>query len=283
MATETQLIRNISDTALWAAVYRARETERPDAIFRDPFARRLAGERGEVIARSLPFSDRATWAWVTRTYLFDYFIMEQLERGADMVVNLAAGLDARPYRMALPSSVRWIEADLPGILDYKEEILGSEKPVCVLERIRLDLANVKDRKDVFGRLGRESQKAVILTEGLLIYLPAQDVATLAEDLAAAPGFQRWILDLASPGLVRMLQKNMGAQLAGAGTLQFGPWEGPEFFTPHGWQPLEVASPLKTAAKLKRLSWGMHLASLLPASNGRQGSRPWSGICLLGKR
>lgn len=47
-------IRHISDTALWAAVYRARETDRKDALFRDPFARRLAGERGEQIARANP-------------------------------------------------------------------------------------------------------------------------------------------------------------------------------------------------------------------------------------
>src|SRR5947209_10178965 len=40
-------IRNISDTARWAAVYRARETERADAVFLDPLARKLAGERGE--------------------------------------------------------------------------------------------------------------------------------------------------------------------------------------------------------------------------------------------
>ena len=44
------MIRNISDTALWAAIYRARESDRPDALFRDPLARRLAGERGgEVV------------------------------------------------------------------------------------------------------------------------------------------------------------------------------------------------------------------------------------------
>jgi O-methyltransferase involved in polyketide biosynthesis len=46
-------IRNISDTANWAAVYRARESERPDALFRDPFARRLAGELGERIFETL--------------------------------------------------------------------------------------------------------------------------------------------------------------------------------------------------------------------------------------
>jgi O-methyltransferase involved in polyketide biosynthesis len=36
-------IEHISDTARWVAFYRAMETERPDAIFRDPFARQLAG------------------------------------------------------------------------------------------------------------------------------------------------------------------------------------------------------------------------------------------------
>ena len=60
------LIRNISDTALLAAVYRARETERKNPLFRDPLARRLAGQRGDQIAASIPFSDRNAWAWVIR-------------------------------------------------------------------------------------------------------------------------------------------------------------------------------------------------------------------------
>src|SRR5579859_5459056 len=123
MSQAEPVIRNISDTACWAAIYRARETERPEALFRDPFARKLAGARGEEIATSIPFSERQTWAWVTRTYLFDQFISEQVAVGADMVVNLAAGLDARPYRMPLPANLRWIEVDLPELLDYKERIL----------------------------------------------------------------------------------------------------------------------------------------------------------------
>jgi hypothetical protein len=40
--------------------------------------------------------------------------------------------------------------------------------------------------------------------------------------------------------------------------------------------------LKTAAKLKRLSWWMRLLALFPDSKGAQGSRPWSGVCLLVK-
>ena len=106
MSTREPLVRNISDTALPAAIYRARETERPNAVFRHPFARRLAGERGDQIAKSMPFSKRATWAWITRTYAYDEFIKQQVGDGVDMVVNLAAGLDARPYRMSLRRRIR---------------------------------------------------------------------------------------------------------------------------------------------------------------------------------
>jgi methyltransferase (TIGR00027 family) len=158
VAQAEPLIRNISDTALLAAVYRARDTERQDALFRDPFARRLAGKRGDQIADSIPFSDRNAWAWVTRTYMFDQFIAEQCQQGMAMVVNLAAGLDTRPNRMALAPTLQWIEVDLPGILSYKEEILASEKPACSLERVRLDLSDAAARRELFAQLDVESPR-----------------------------------------------------------------------------------------------------------------------------
>ena len=40
---------------------------------------------------------------------------------AAVVVNLAAGLDARPYRMPLPSSLLWVQVDLPAILAFLPE------------------------------------------------------------------------------------------------------------------------------------------------------------------
>jgi O-methyltransferase involved in polyketide biosynthesis len=61
MAENEPLIRDISDTARWAAIYRAWETERPDAIFRDLFARRLAGERGAQIAQTLEAGNPNAW------------------------------------------------------------------------------------------------------------------------------------------------------------------------------------------------------------------------------
>jgi methyltransferase (TIGR00027 family) len=280
MSGPEPLIRNISDTALWTAFYRASESERPDAIFHDPFARRLAGPRGEQITGSFPGRERHAWAWVTRTYLFDRYIDEQVKQGADMVVNLAAGLDARPYRMTLPPSLRWVEVDLPDLLDYKEEILKNETPVCELEHVRLDLSDEPARRSLFARLGSQASKVLIVTEGLLIYFTADRVAALARDLAQPFSFQRWALELASPGLLRLLQKQLQPQLdKGGARIQFGPAEGPLFFLPYGWKPLEVHSLLKTAARLKRLSLGMRLLSLLPESKAEQGQRPWSGICL----
>jgi methyltransferase (TIGR00027 family) len=281
MAPADPLIRNISDTARWAAIYRARETDRPNAAYRDPFARRLAGERGDEIARSMPFSEQATWSWVTRTVLFDQFVNEQVRAGVDMVVNLAAGLDARPYRMELPPSLQWIEIDLPEILAYKEEILAPEKPRCRLERIRLDLAQIDERRRVFAALGARSKNALVITEGLIIYLTAEQVGELAIDLAKQPSFRHWVTDLCSPGLLEMLQKNLNPHLAAANApLQFGPEEGPPFFDKFGWRATDIRSLLKTARRIGRLTLFMRLLSYLPESHGKQGKRPWSGVMLL---
>ena len=58
--------------------------------------------------------------------------------------NLAAGLDARPYRMDLPPSMQWMEIDFPEIISYKQEILSADQPRCHLERVALDLSQVAD-------------------------------------------------------------------------------------------------------------------------------------------
>lgn len=277
------LIRNVSDTALWVAVYRAQETERPDAHFRDPFARRLAGERGEQIARSMPLGRDNDWSIITRTWLGDDLINGQIKDGVDMVINLAAGLDSRPYRMQLPPTLKWVEVDLPEILAYKTEILRNEKPVCSLERIPLDLSNAPARRELFAELGRRANKILINSEGLLIYLNSEDVAGLAKDLAAPATFQSWILDLASPGLLRMLAKRMHKQLSQAAPFKFAPPEGPDFFIPYGWKPADVRSLLKNAARLKRLTLILRLFALLPETGKSRRDRPWSGVCLFKKQ
>ena len=276
-------VRNISDTARWAAYFRAEETRRPDALFRDPFADRLCGQHGVDIANTLPDGNKHAWAWVTRTYLFDHFIHQELQQGVDLVLNLAAGLDARPYRLTLPAALAWIEVDLPEILAYKEEILANEKPTCALERVRLNLADGDARRALFAGLNRRAKKILVLTEGLLIYLTEEEVARLARDLSSGASFERWIMDFGSPGLLKMMQKTTGKHLSKVGApFKFAPAAGPGFFTPHGWVPVEVKAILETAAKFKRPPFFLRLLARLPERKGPAGNRPWSAVCLFRK-
>ncbi len=99
-------IRDVSDTALWVAVYRAMETERPDALFRDPFARRMAGARGKMIAASIPFRHAMAWSIIVRTAVIDEVILRCVAQGVRSVLNLGAGLDTRAFRLPLPPSLR---------------------------------------------------------------------------------------------------------------------------------------------------------------------------------
>jgi methyltransferase (TIGR00027 family) len=281
--SEAPLIRNISDTAAWVAIYRAMESERDDAVFRDPYARRLAGTRGEQIMEKIAVAKRHAWSYVARTYLIDTYIAQEVAAGADMVINLAAGLDTRPYRMQLPPSLQWVEVDLPELIAHKEEILRGERPVCKLERVRLDLSDVNARRALFVELGSRAKRVMVVSEGLIIYLTAEEACGLGKDLAAQPNFQRWAIDLVSPRLLKMLQKEIGSRLSEAGApLKFAPEEGPAFFTKCGWKPIEVNSMLHTAAKLKRLPFLYRLFAFFPDSKGTKPSQPWGGAVLLGR-
>jgi hypothetical protein len=86
-------------------MYRAMESERPDAIFNDPFARRLAGERGVEILGSMPRARSLAWPMIVRTAVMDEIILRCVGRGARTVINLAAGLDARAFRLGLPATL----------------------------------------------------------------------------------------------------------------------------------------------------------------------------------
>jgi len=130
------LIQNVSDTAFWIAHCRAVETERHDALFRDPLAGLLAGERGKAIAETMPRPFITSWTVAIRTRIIDDYIRAALEDGVDTILNLGAGLDTRPYRMEVPEGLLWVEADYPHMMEWKEERLVNEKPRCRLERVK---------------------------------------------------------------------------------------------------------------------------------------------------
>jgi O-methyltransferase involved in polyketide biosynthesis len=196
-------------------------------------------------------------------------------------VNLAAGLDTRPYRLPLPPDLKWIEVDQPGLLAEKTALLAEHRPVCSLERVPLDLADEAPRRAFFQDISRGQDRVLIVTEGLLIYLSEAQVGRLATDLAAQPKFEAWVLDLTSPRLLRIIQNDWGKALReGGAPMQFAPEAGPAYFAAHGWQATDVRSTLITAARLKRLPLFLRILAALSGAGTFHPRRPWSGTCLL---
>ena len=148
------MINDVSDTAFWVASYRATETERPDALFHDPLAGRLSGERGREIARTMPRTAMTGWTVIMRTLIIDDYITQAVAEGVDTILNLGAGLDTRPYRLNLPPTLRWIEVDYPHLIEFKERELANEKPQVQLERVKIDLANRARRQEFLAGIER---------------------------------------------------------------------------------------------------------------------------------
>ena len=278
-------IENVSDTARWVAVYRAMESARPDALFHDPYAERLAAERGHQILDSLKHGRTYAWPMIVRTAIFDEIILAAVQkRGVDLVVNLAAGLDARPWRLPLPPELHWVDVDLPGILNYKTDMLRDEKPVCRYEVVTLDLTDVGARRELFARLGAGSKRAIVVAEGLLIYLDPEQVTALATDLHAQPSFQEWLIDLGSPELLKRMSRTWGKSVAAGGApFKFAPAEGTDFFRPCGWREAQYRSTWEEAQRLTRTmqgAWRWNLIGRLMPKSRREKFRRFSGNVLL---
>ena len=247
------LIKGVSDTAFMVAAWRAAESERPDALFHDPFAARLAGEQGRAIVASL-HGFLGGWQVVIRTLIIDDLIQKAVVAGADTIVNLGAGLDARPYRMALPESLRWIEVDYPEVIDWKADKLAGDRPRCRLDRVKLDLADLAARRALFADLGAASSKILIVTEGVLPYLTTEAVATLADDLRTIRGGNvdvSWIVDYFSPETMRYRKLIGVSRQMRAVPFQFEPGNWFGFFAEHGWKLAEMRYLADEAVRQRR--------------------------------
>lgn len=243
-------IEHVSDTALWVAVYRAKETERPDALFKDPFAAILIGERGRKIAASMPYKKIMAWVMAIRTTAIDRLVLQAIEMGADTVINLGTGLDTRPYRMSLPPELNWIEVDFPHIIELKNEKLRGEKPVCHLRRIALDLSQREDAQALYRELAAQTKKALVITEGVIPYLTHEQAQALAEDLHACPSFAYWVQDFYEPRFIQRTRAIWGRHLRSA-PFRFtaDDWFG--FFGKLGWKAKCKITASDEAHRVKR--------------------------------
>ena len=273
-----ELIENISDTALWIAAFRARETARADAVFKDHLADKLAGKKGHQIVDATPNSAAMAYAMVARTTAIDRLVMDTISMGIDTVINLGAGLDTRPYRLSLPPQLQWIEVDFPHLVQYKEERLKDDLPVCRLERIGADLSREKERQTLLQQLGTKTTRALVITEGVIGYLTNEEAGKLAADLASVSGFEYWIMDLSQGRYRRNRRSRQLNEILKNTPIRFTHPRPIDFFSNYGWKIHTYIGILDETERIGRpfptlFPWNI-LLKLFPKTIRRLGNKTY---------
>ena len=171
----------ITETAYWMTQWRARASERrPDLIY-DPFASIILENS---ISSSVSFKESNDWIFLTRTKLMDRRIESLIERAEiNIVINIAAGFDMRPYRMRLPHSLRWIEIDLAEVLQNKDRIFDGVEPKCILQRVYLESIEIECLSRCITNLNLKGLRCLFVVEGLFVYLNAKQITAILKSIS----------------------------------------------------------------------------------------------------
>jgi methyltransferase (TIGR00027 family) len=200
-------ITHVSDTALMVAACRALETDSPDGFVRDPFAGRLAVERGMSMFDALPHPQMMRFGIGVRSRFMDELVLEALaSEKIATVLSLGCGLDTRPWRLEVPPELRWIEVDFVDMLDYKNTLMSAETPRCRREFIAADVNDASQRRNIYAAVG--PAPALMITEGFLMYLPGATVHAVAAETWRESGIAHWMSDITTTAFMKAISMNM---------------------------------------------------------------------------
>jgi len=184
----------LASTACWIAAVRARESERSDRLFHDPWAAMLSGEEGQAWReRATGGKDEGEVGLVIRTHFFDDFLLRVTrEHTVRQVVIVAAGMDTRAFRLAWPQETHLFELDLPQIFERKEHFVAGAVPACRRQVVGVDL-NDASWLDPLQQAGFDPGLRVVwLLEGLLFYPPAEGVTRLFDEITTLSAVGSWL-------------------------------------------------------------------------------------------
>ena len=183
---------SVGSTAVMVAAARAVETERPDALIRDPYAKLLVTNAGANVlwerlldpsiaakvegidADSAVHLEHMRSYQAVRTNFFDTYFSDAVADGIRQVVILASGLDSRAYRLDWPAGTSVYEIDQPQVLAYKSTTLAENgvSPSADRREVAIDLR--QDWPAALCAAGFDpAARTAWLAEGLLMYLPAE--------------------------------------------------------------------------------------------------------------
>ena len=193
-----EITESVGATALGVASSRAAETRSENPLIRDPFAQVFLDAAGDGVwnwhsAQQLPaevveaeplvpLQMQAMVSYMAcRTSFFDNFFLDATRAGIRQAVILAAGLDARSWRLPWPDGVTVYELDQPKVLDFKASTLAEhgDEPACHRVAVPVDLRH--DWPAALREAGFDaSEPSVWSVEGLTPYLPAAAQELLLE-------------------------------------------------------------------------------------------------------
>jgi len=207
---------SVGATAVMVAAARAAETERPEPLIDDPYAKILVAGAGNgawqyiaddgFVAKVTesdpeigPLFEHMKNYQAVRTHFFDAFFAAAVDAGIRQIGILASGLDSRAFRLPWPAGTTVFEIDQPLVLAYKSSTLASHgvQPTADRREVPIDLR--QDWPTALTHAGFDAdQPTAWLAEGLLMYLPAD-----AQDRLFAQ-----ITELSAPGS-RVAAESMG--------------------------------------------------------------------------
>ena len=187
------ITEGVGATALGVAWARSQETSSECALFTDTYAQRFidaASARGwqlppsHMAERIRAISNYAA----SRTKWFDDFFVAASAHGIAQAVILAAGLDARAWRLPWGDDSVVYEIDQPKVLAFKAETLIDDQPAARYVPVPIDLR--QDWPTAMRDAGFDPEQPTSwAAEGLLPYLPAEGQDLLFERIheLSAPG------------------------------------------------------------------------------------------------
>jgi methyltransferase (TIGR00027 family) len=183
---------SVGTTAVMVAAARAVETEQPDALIRDPYAKILVTNSGAdvlwqamldpAVAAKVEALDAESAAHIqhmrgyqaVRTNFFDTYFADAVAAGIRQVVILASGLDSRAYRLDWPAGTTVYEIDQPQVLAYKSTTLSENGVTPSADRREVAVDLRQDWPAALRAAGFDpAARTAWLAEGLLMYLPAE--------------------------------------------------------------------------------------------------------------
>jgi methyltransferase (TIGR00027 family) len=254
-------------TSRWIAAARANESARPDRLFNDPFAAALSGGVGATSPyQPAPAAlDAATLRAIQafgvpylaiRTRFLDDLLLRAVAEGVRQVVILAAGMDARAFRLPWPDGTTIYELDRPEVLAAKAATLAGALPRCRWQTVGVDLAEPAWPEALAAAGFDPREPSAWLVEGLLMYLEEATVRDLLRAVAALAQPGSWLgADLmgAAPFRSPLLRPWLALFAAQNAPLRFGTDTPETLFAETGWQAT-VAQPGDEDANYGRWSF-----------------------------